>query len=138
MADRLSVTILTPEGEKFKGEASELLAPAHEGEVGILPGHSDFLSRSVPGVVVISEGGSKTVFSVGRGILEVADNKVKLLVDTAERSDQIDLPRARAKLEKVTAAITEAGADFNLQKPEYIDMYWAKKRAEARINAAGR
>jgi len=138
MADRLSVTILTPEGEKFKGEASELLAPAHEGEVGILPGHSEFLSRNVPGVVVIIDGSTRTVFSVGRGIFEVAGDQVKLLVDTAERNDQIDLPRAKAKLEKVTAAIAEASGDFNLEKPEYLDLYWAQKRAEARIDAAGR
>ena len=138
MADKLSVSILTPEGEKFKGEASEILAPAHAGEVGILPGHSDFLSRNVPGVVVIFDGGGKTVFSVGRGFFEVADDQVRLLVDTAEQAEQIDLPRARAKLDKVTAAIAEAGSDFNMETPEYIDLYWAQKRAEARIDAAGR
>ena len=86
----------------FSGRCESLAVPAEDGEVGILPHHEAM-------ILAIQEGNLRFKVPeetewhqaiVGRGILQVANNRVTMIVDTAERPEDIDEVRAREALER--------------------------------------
>jgi F-type H+-transporting ATPase subunit epsilon len=109
----------------WTGEATFIRATTVDGEIGILPGHWDHLSVLVPGGVVdIRHDETKTLAAVHGGFLLVHDNTVRILAETAELGDEIDVSRARASLDRAQASEDGHAED-------------AVARAEARLQAAG-
>src|SRR3954451_19543913 len=83
------------------GEGKMVIAPAREGDVGILPHHAPVLSLMVHGVVdVTTSDGESWVAAVDAGFLSVANNRISILAEHAEMSHDIDLERARAEFER--------------------------------------
>ena len=127
MADKkLDVEVVSVDKKVWTGEATFVRARTVDGEIGVLPGHWDHLSVLVPGGVVdIREGETSTLAAVHGGFLLVHDNTVRILAETAELGQDIDVERARAALQRSEAASDDDGqAD-------------AIRRAEARLAAAG-
>ena len=79
----LAVSVISPEKVLFEGEASSLVAPAHDGEVGILPQHAPFMALLGNGELRLG-GGER--FLVRGGFLQVADDRVRIVTEWAERS----------------------------------------------------
>ena len=96
MADaKLDVEVVSVEKKVWTGEATFIRARTVDGEIGILPGHWDHLSVLVPGGVVdIRQGETSTLAAVHGGFLLVHDNTVRILAETAELGDEIDVSRA--------------------------------------------
>ena len=96
-APTIQVDIVSAEGQVFSGPAREVLAPASEGDVGILPRHAPLLTLLKPGAVVVKtpEGEEHPVY-VGGGVLEVQPQHVMVLADTAVRARDIDEAAALA------------------------------------------
>ena len=85
----------------WTGEATFVRARTVDGEIGILPGHWDHLSVLAPGGVVdIREGETSTLAAVHGGFLLVHDNTVRILAETAELGEEIDVSRAQSSLER--------------------------------------
>ena len=107
----IHVDIVSAEGEIFSGEASLVVAPASEGDVGIAPRHAPLLTELRPGAVrVHSEGHKERLFYVTGGLLEIQTNAVMVLADSALRPDQLDVDgaeEARKKAEEALAGATE-------------------------------
>jgi F-type H+-transporting ATPase subunit epsilon len=81
----MRVTVISPEESVFEGEATAVVAPAHDGEVGILPRHAPFMTLLGEGnLTVRQEGGSDKVFRVRGGLLQVMDNVVNVVAEHAE------------------------------------------------------
>ena len=84
----------------FSGRCESLAVPAEDGEVGILPHHEAMILATKEGEVRFRPGGEgnwrKAI--TGRGIVQVANNRIIILVDTAERPEDIDEARAREAL----------------------------------------
>jgi len=131
---KLRVNIVTPAGEKFNGEVDELTAPGFLGEFGVLPGHLEYFTKNPPGVMSVFENGKASHWSVGKGFIEVSDDHVYLLVQSAERAEDIDLERAKDSLSRAEAKLAELDGD--LSNPVYQNKQLRIKRAEARIAAA--
>src|SRR5207248_7107183 len=90
-APTIHVDIVSAEGEIFSGAATEVFAPASQGEVGIWPRHAPLLSLLKAGEVrVKTPDGAEHFFFVGGGALEVQPTKVTVLADTALRAKDID------------------------------------------------
>jgi F-type H+-transporting ATPase subunit epsilon len=70
---------------------------AWEGEVGILPGHAPFLAQLRPGVATVTDGASAERLALSDGFLEVHDDKVTVLVRSAERRGEVDVARAEQR-----------------------------------------
>jgi F-type H+-transporting ATPase subunit epsilon len=122
---KLDVEVVSVEAKVWTGEATFLRARTVDGEIGILPGHWDHLSVLVPGGVVdIRQGETSTLAAVHGGFLLVHDNTVRILAETAELGDEIDVSRARASLGRAQDS-DERGAEEAVQ------------RAQARLRAAG-
>jgi F-type H+-transporting ATPase subunit epsilon len=84
----MEVSIVTPHEEVFSGEAQWLTAPGAEGEFGILPGHTPFLTTLVEGEVVVATGDSEERFHVTDGFVEVRDDRVVVLAGGLHRGSQ--------------------------------------------------
>ena len=134
MADELTLEIVTPERMAFKGVVEEVTIPGTEGEFGVLRGHAFLLSSVDVGELSFTRDHKKTRYAVNTGYAEVTASKVTVLVETAERSDMIDLERARRakeRAEEKMVKIPKEDADF-----EKIRL--ALLRAMTRLNVAGK
>ncbi|HVZ47913.1 MAG TPA: F0F1 ATP synthase subunit epsilon [Gemmatimonadaceae bacterium] len=76
----MRVSVISPEAVLFEGEANSVIAPAFDGEVGILAGHAAMVTVLGKGVLRLGDG--KT-FTVDGGFLQVADNEVRVVTERA-------------------------------------------------------
>jgi F-type H+-transporting ATPase subunit epsilon len=134
MADRLRLEVATPTRLVVSGEADEVVVPGTEGAFGVLPGHAPFLSLVGTGEVMYRSGREERYLAVSGGFAEVGPTRVTILTETAERPEEIDVPRARAAVERAeqrlrAAAVEETDVDRALA---------AFARARARLQTAGR
>ena len=79
----LHVSVISPERTLFDGEATQVVAPAYDGEVGILTGHAPMMALLGRGVLRVSEGGGERRFTVEGGFLQVVDNRVRVVTEKA-------------------------------------------------------
>ena len=107
----LQLDIVTIEREVFSGDVDMVIAPGVEGELGILPRHA-------PLITALSEGELRTVreseeqsFAIGGGYLEVLNNRVTVLADSAEHAEEIDLARAEDARARAERLLEEGPAD---------------------------
>jgi len=110
MADTptIHVDIVSAEGELFSGDATEVTAPASQGDLGILPRHAPLLTLLKPGEVrVRTPDGEDHHFFVGGGALEVQPRRVTVLADTAMRARDIDEAAALAAKQRAEDALKE-------------------------------
>ena len=82
----LQVSVISPERTLFDGEATQVVAPAYDGEVGILTGHAPMMALLGRGVLRVSEGGGERRFTVEGGFLQVVDNRVRVVTEKATAS----------------------------------------------------
>ena len=85
-AERLTVSVITPEKTVFEGNAEQVVAPAWDGEVGILRGHAPMMALLGDGELRITEGGTVKKFHVAGGFLQVANDVVTILSERAATS----------------------------------------------------
>lgn len=80
----LRVTVVSAERQLFEGDATAVVAPAYDGEVGILPRHAPFLTLLGKGDLVVRHGAAGAErFVVAGGFLQVAGNRVRVVVEQA-------------------------------------------------------
>jgi len=96
----LNLEIITPEQTVVKEEVDMVEAKGAYGEFGILPGHTQFLTTLEIGEIRYMKGGVTTHLSSSSGFLEVVEDKVVMLLDTAEFAADIDVERAKRALER--------------------------------------
>ena len=129
----LTLEIVTPEKRVARLECDEVRAPGSQGGFGIRRGHTPFLSALEPGRLTAVTAGQETHYAIGGGFLQVADDKVIVLADTAEAKDEIDLERARRAFQDASdrlRTLTEQDGNHALEAARV-------KRATARITVAG-
>ncbi|HZT08171.1 MAG TPA: F0F1 ATP synthase subunit epsilon [Chloroflexota bacterium] len=105
---KLTVELVTAEREVLKQEADIVIAPATDGTIGILPRHAPLVTTLNPGVMTLRNDGEEQVLSVSGGFLQVFRDRVLILADAAERSDEVDEERADAARQRAEAALREA------------------------------
>jgi F-type H+-transporting ATPase subunit epsilon len=119
MAMTMHVDIVSAEKEIFAGSAEMLTATADLGEVGILPRHSQMLTRLRPGQVVVRVSDSEEqIYYVSGGFLEVQPHVVTILADTAERAHDIDEAAAMEAKERAEQALSTQTSEFEYAKAE--------------------
>ena len=133
MAEELLLEIVTPEKLAYSGPVDEVTCPGSEGEFGVLRGHASLLSAIKFGELSYLKDGKRTSYAVTTGYTEVTGSKVTVLVETAERADQIDVDRARRAKESAEQKL----AKFAKEDPEYDRAKIALERAEVRLKIAG-
>ena len=100
-----SVHILAADHAFFEGECTSLILPTVDGQYGVLAGHSNAIGAIVPGTLTCRTAAGETLYAaVSAGLVKVEDGEVLVLVDAAERPEEIDKNRA----ERAAAAAKEA------------------------------
>ena len=79
----LTVTVISPEAVLFEGETDSVVAPAYDGEVGILTGHAPMMTLLGKGTLRLGAGGEGRRFAIEGGFLQVVDNQVRVVTDRA-------------------------------------------------------
>ena len=126
--------IIAPNRVVFEGEATSLSAPGTLGGFQVLYNHAPLLSSLSPGPLKVKNTqGADTVYATGGGYLEVKGNKVLVLVDSAERPEEIDLERARSARARAEGRLRSHDPSLDAERAEL-----ALARALNRLRLAGR
>ena len=80
----LHVAVISPEQTLFEGEATSVVAPAHDGEVGILTGHAPMMALLGRGTLRLSSSAGERRFTVSGGFLQVVDDQVRVVTEEAK------------------------------------------------------
>jgi len=132
MKMKISLQILTPDRQLVKEEIDTVTAPGVEGEFGVLPGHTYFITKLGIGVASYSVGSEKKYLSISGGIAEIGPDRVNILTDVAEIPEEIDIERAEAAKERAEARL----AGKTDEDIDYTRAWAALQKALARIRLA--
>ena len=131
-ADKIHLEIVTPEHMVLKSDVCYVMATGCEGEFGVMPGHTPFMTALKIGVLSYEDvEGHDHKFFVNKGFAEVLPDKVTVLAESAEPVEKIDLSRAEKARKRAETRIAEAktNKDIDLDRAE-----WALQRAVLRLN----
>ena len=139
MADRksFSVSVVTPDGPAYEGDAEMVIVPGAAGEIGVLARHAPLIATLKAGSTrVHPPNGEVLEFATGPGFFQVLQDRAIALVDDAVEASKIDDARAREQLEAAEAEL-EA-----IDRGESTGDRWQaeqrKKHAENQLSVAGR
>jgi F-type H+-transporting ATPase subunit epsilon len=107
-----TVSVVTPEGAAFEGDAEMLIVPGAAGEIGVLARHAPLVAMLKAGSTRVHLGdGQVEEFATGPGFFQVLEDRAIALVDDAVKADEIDDARAQQQLDEAQAELerVEAG-----------------------------
>lgn len=131
MINSLDAQILTPEGALFDGEVEGVRVPGTEGSFEVKPMHASIISTLQPGLLVVRKpDGEELEFAVSGGLVEVHNNMLNLLAESAEPITEIDVERARKAKERAEERLKKSAHDDAIDRERAEK---AKARAENRI-----
>ena len=102
--------IVTPREQKFEGDAVWVRLPSVLGEMGILAGHAPLLAMLEPGIAVYRVLDRDYPLAIGEGFVTVAENRVVVLVESAERPEDLDLVEVNRQSEALDQQLVRAAA----------------------------
>jgi F-type H+-transporting ATPase subunit epsilon len=112
LPDKVAFELVAPERLLTSEMVDMVVAPGAEGDFGVLPHHSLFISLLRPGVIEIYDGGAiKQRIFVGGGFAEVNERSCIVLAEEALPVDEIDLEQARQRLKDAQEDLAEAKED---------------------------
>jgi F-type H+-transporting ATPase subunit epsilon len=130
----LKLRIITPERVVFdEANIDSITLPGVMGEMTILPMHAPVMTELRPGPVLFRRAGEEVDLALSGGFMEVRNDTVVVLADTAERSDEIDQARAEEARQRAQEAITERQGTIDIA----LAMA-ALERAQARLRVVDR
>jgi F-type H+-transporting ATPase subunit epsilon len=134
MADKsFHLEIVTPRRIVFKGEVTSFSVPGTIGGFQVLYNHAPLLSSlKIGGVKIKDSSGTEFHYAVSGGFVEIRDNQVLLLAETAERTDEIDTERAKASRDRAQKRLAEKKSNIDFNRAQ-LALY----RALNRIKIAG-
>lgn len=131
---KLSVEIVTGERSVYREDDVDMVvAPGADGSLGILPSHAPLITLLASGELRITRGGQEEELVIFGGFLEVVNNKVLILADSAERVDEIDLARAEQARTDAEEAIRNRKSTQDMAEAEA-----ALRRAAIRLRVGQR
>jgi len=132
MQKTIELKIVTPDRVLLQETVEGVSIPTVEGEITILPEHLPIIAAMKPGELRIKKEGKESFFAVTRGVVEVDGKLITVLVDAAERAEDIDEKRAEEAKERARALMTEKRTD----EESFTSASAELERALARIKIA--
>jgi F-type H+-transporting ATPase subunit epsilon len=138
MAEReretFQLEVVTPQRLIISEDVEELVAPGTEGYFGVWPGHTPFMTTLKIGELSFKRRGEERFLAVSWGYAEVRPEKAIILVETAERAEEID----RARAEEARARAEERLRRWGDETIDFARAQAALERALARVSVAAR
>src|SRR5574344_1703289 len=115
MATTFSLQVITANRIFYDGRANMIILPGTDGEIGIMPHHENMVVAVTSGVMRIQKPDEEWIeAAVSSGFASVANNRIKLIVYSAERPEEIDIHRAKEAKER---------AEERLRQKQSIEEY---------------
>ena len=135
---KFEVSLVTPDGAAYEGEAEMIIVPGQIGEIGVLARHAPLIATLKAGAtrIHVAEGADVLEFATGPGFFQMLHDRAIALVDDAVEASQIDDARARAQL-----AAAQAELEAIERGESTADRWQAEQRvkhAENQLAVAGR
>lgn len=108
--------IITAERQVYSDEVDMVIAPGFDGQLGILPRHAPLMTMLKPGELTVRKGGEDMYVAVSGGFMEVLGNRVSVLADACERSDEIDEERAQQAMQRAQESLASQGSETELAR----------------------
>lgn len=133
MATTYPLEIVTLKQTAFSDDVECVTVPGGLGYLGILAGHAPLVTNVEIGLISIKlDGGSEQKMAVGEGFLVVTSNSTTLLVDTAEKEEDIDVERARSAMGRARDRLASSEDEIDMVRAEA-----SLKRAMTRLKLTG-
>ncbi len=132
------VSLVTPEGAAFEGEAERLVVPGAAGEIGVFARHAPLVAMLKAGStrVHVRRGGEVHEFATGPGFFKVEQDRALALVDDAVDAREIDVERAHRQLEEAQAEL--ARIDAGESEADRWQVEQRIRHAENQLSVLGR
>jgi F-type H+-transporting ATPase subunit epsilon len=132
MADTFDIEIATPERLLAREKAVRSQIPAKNGYIGVLPDHAALLSElGIGALTFTTPEDHRYSIAIAGGFLEIKDNVVRVLSDTAEKGQEIDISKAEQELKHAQDAMVNPALGIDI-----ASALTAALHAQARIDAA--
>jgi F-type H+-transporting ATPase subunit epsilon len=128
----LQLNIVSPDRLLVRDSVSAVTVPGKNGYIGVLPGHAPLLTELVPGELTYTLQGVKHYLYVNWGFAEVLPDRVIVLVQSAERAEEIDVERAQKAKQRAEERLKR----FSDPETDMERAREALRRAMARLEAA--
>ena len=130
----LHLEIVTSERTVFSGDADMVTVPGAGGVMGVLPHHAPVLSTLRAGELRVKVGQETHEFAISGGFVDIHDNSVIILADSAERADEIDEARAEAARARAEELLRNPPPN----KEDLFKLEAALRRSRVRLHVAQR
>jgi F-type H+-transporting ATPase subunit epsilon len=133
----MKLLVDTPFGEIIAADVSEVLIPGEAGEMGFLPGHTPLVTLLGIGEMRYVVDGTTKYAAVARGYVEVSGDTIRVVTESCETADKIDVARAANAEKRAEKALVDVPIEieYDAQRETYTR---ALKRAKARQEVAKR
>lgn len=136
MAEKMKLEIVTPYSKVVDTYVDEVTASGTLGEFTVLPGHAPFLTSLKIGELCYKNDGVDFCMALNWGYFEIKDDKIIVLVETAERPEEIDLDRAQAAHDKAEESLKKLSPEDLRFKAQEAALMRALIRMQVAAKAA--
>ena len=130
---KIKFKIATPEKIVYEDEIDQVTLPTRLGEITVLPNHIPIVSSLAPGEILIKKDGLEVPMSTSGGFVELADNQISILADTAERAEEIDETRAEEARQRVKELMENKQ---DMAEVDFTALYAKMEKELARLKVA--
>lgn len=118
-------SLVTLSGTKHSGDVHEVLLPTPEGQIAVFPDHMPLVTIATPGIIKVrSKAGDPDdfmkVYATNGGVIEITDNRVRVLVDEADSSDEINEKEAAKAHQEALELRKSAKDQVSLDKAQSL------------------
>lgn len=130
---KVNLKIVQPHKIFIDSDYDQVIVPGVDGDFGVLEGHTPFVTQIRPGIITLINGGDSQECVIHDGFVTVENNKVTIICETVEKTDQIDINRAKQAKERAEKRLKTQKENIDYRRAEF-----ALKRALARLEIAGK
>lgn len=121
----MKLELITLLGKKIDQEVYEVMMPTADGDIAVFPGHEPLVTIAVPGAIAVryKKGDPDTqldYFAITGGVVEVSQQKIRVLVDEADHGDDIVEAESKAALERAIEMRDNAKNQVELEKAHQL------------------
>lgn len=126
---KFNLQLISPEGSKFDREIEEAILPTPDGQVAVLADHMPLISLLSAGEIIIKENGKEDILVTEGGVVEVNNNKVRIIADSAEDLDSLDQLKIEQAKEHAEEILSNAADEI-----DYVEALALLEKQITKIN----
>ena len=130
MDGKLKLDVAVPERQMLSEEVDAVQVPAADGSLGVLPDHAPLMTQLGAGVLSYQAAGQTRYMALTGGVMEVLPDHVRVLADTAEWAEEVDVNRAEEARRRANDMLQSHQMEIDIERANR-----AIRRAEARLEA---